>query len=338
MKLNNILLSTVLSFFSVAIIAAETVNVNTIELATRVMLDGHVEAISEATVSAQVNAKVKKIHVDVDDRVATGTVLIELEDTELKAQLAKAQASFSVAKAQQIQADSEFERLKALQSKQFVSENDITRATSAVDVASANVNLAKAQIAQVNQQLSYTTIIAPYSGVVTARYIEVGETANFGQKLLSGFALNQNRLFVHVPNSLIADVERHQSLLVEDANKNWRELNNITIAPSADVKTHTVMVRVNIDKNDFNYRPGSFVKVAVKTDPRVALVIPKQSVFQQGDLSAVYVKVGDTFVLRQVITGDSIADKIEVLSGLSSNDEVAKNGAAFLARHQSATK
>lgn len=334
MKLNKLFLVSLSALMAVKSYATVITEVKQIELATKVVLDGHVEAISEATVSAQVNAKVKNIYVDVDDRVAAGSVLIELDDTELKAQLAKAKASLSVAKAQLSQAESEFKRLDALQSKQFVSDNDITRANSGVEVAKANVNLAKAQIAQVEQQLSYTTIIAPYSGVVTARHIEIGETANMGQPLLSGFALNQNRLIAYIPNSLIAEVERNQVLLAKTSNQNWIELNNLTIAPSADPATHTVMVRANIDKDEFKHRPGSFIEVAVKSDTRSAFVVSQQAIIQQGDLNAVYVQLGEQYVLRQVVTGDVLQGQIEILSGLNEGDKVVANGADYLASNQ----
>ena len=313
--------------------AVETSQVQSIKLDTLVELDGHIEAISQSTVSAQVNAKVKNIYVDVDDRVTTGTLLLELDDTELKAQLAKAQAALNVAKAQSEQAQSEYKRLLGLKDSSFVSESDMTKANAAVQVSDANINLAKAQIAQVEQLLSYTKIIAPYSGVVTARHIEVGESANVGQTLLTGFALNQNRMFVHVPNSLINWVESNQNVLAADSENRWVELNNLTISPSADPMTHTVMVRANIDKQQFKQRPGSFIKLAVKTDSRNALVVPSSALIQQGDLSAVYVKLGKSFVLRQVVVGLSNSDEksIEVLSGLSLNDVVVTNGAAFIA-------
>lgn len=335
MKMKHIVTSLITTLvLSSPVHAVETTAVKKVNLATKVILDGHIEAISESTVSSQVNAKVKKIHVDVDDRVSAGKVLIELDDTELKAQLAKANASLKVAEAQSTQAQSEYKRLKGLESESFISENDMARAVSAVEVAAANISLAKAQIAQVTQMLSYTTIIAPYTGVVTKRHIEVGETANFGQPLLTGFALNQNRLFVHVPNSLIADVESSKSILAQNAQGNWHELTNLTIAPSADVMTHTVMVRANVDKNNFSQRPGSFIEVAVKTDSRPALTVPSSAVFHQGDLSAVYVKAGDNFVLRQVMAGNVDNGVTEVISGLSENEEVAVNGAAYLAKNK----
>lgn len=310
---------------------AEFVAVKRIQLDTKVVLNGYVEAINEATVSAQVNAKVKKIHVDVDDQVTLGKVLIELDDSELKAQLAKANASLKVALANAAQAQSEYNRLKGLTSESFVSENDMTKATSALEVANANISLAKAQIEEVKQQLTYTKIIAPYSGVVTARHIEVGETANFGQPMLTGFAINQNRLIVNVPNSLASDIDAAKSLLAQTGNGFWNELSNLTIAPNLDKDTHTLLVRANIDKNTFNQRPGSFIKVAVKTDPRSALVVPSSAVFNQGDLSAVYVRIGEQYVLRQVVLGDTNKQMIEILSGLSEQDSVARFGAKFLA-------
>lgn len=311
--------------------ASDTYQVTKQQIDTKMVLNGHVEAVSESTVSAQVNAKVKKIHVDVDDRVAAGKVLIELDDTELKAQLAKAEAALRVAKAQAAQAESEFKRLQGLAKDSFVSDNDMTRATSAVEVAQANIKLANAQIAEVQQMLSYTTIIAPYSGVVTARHVEVGETANFGQPLLTGFALNQNRLIVQVPNSIIDDVEKTKSILAQSHTGEWVTLNNLTIAPSADPMTHTVMVRANIGKDNFSQRPGSFIRVAVKTDPRQAMTVPASAVINQGDLTAVFVKVGDNFKLRQVVAGDEDNNMIEIIAGINEQDVVAVNGAATLA-------
>jgi RND family efflux transporter MFP subunit len=309
----------------------EFVAVKRIQLDTKVVLNGYVEAVNEATVSAQVNAKVKKIYVDVDDQVTLGKVLIELDDSELKAQLAKANASLKVAQANATQAKSEYNRLKGLTSDSFVSENDMAKATSALEVANANISLAKAQISEVKQQLTYTKIIAPYSGVVTARHIEEGETANFGQAMLTGFAINQNRLIVHVPNSLVADIDATKSLLAQTSDGFWNELTSLTIAPNLDKDTHTLLVRANIDKNTFNQRPGSFIKVAVKTDPRSALVVPSGAVFNQGDLSAVYVKIGEQYVLRQVVLGDTNKQMVEILSGLSEQDRVARLGANFLA-------
>ena len=332
MKMSHLItLTSTLLCFIFSVQASESVAVKRIQLDTKVVLNGHVEAISESTVSAQVNAKVKKIHVDVDDQVAIGKVLIELDDSELKAQLAKANASLKVAQANANQANSEYNRLKELTSNSFVSENDMTKASSALEVAKANISLAKAQIAEVKQQLTYTKVIAPYSGVVTARHIEVGETAKFGQAMLSGFAVNQNRLIVHVPNSLVSDIDANKSLLAQTSQGNWTELTNLTIAPNLNKDTHTLLVRANINKDSFNQRPGSFIKVAVKTDPRSALVVPISSVFNQGDLSAVFVKLGEHHVLRQVVLGDSDDQNIEVLSGLTEKDSVVRFGAKFLA-------
>ena len=324
-----LLILTVVSCFAAQ--ASDTSIVEAREIATKVVLDGHIEAIKEATVTAQISAVVKQIYVDVDDKVSAGRLLVELDNTEISAQLAKAKAGLKVAQAQAVSAQSEYARLRGLANDRFVSENDITKASSAVNVAQANIKLAQAQIAQVQQMLSYTKVIAPYSGVVTARHIEPGETAKIGQALLSGFALNQNRLLVHVPNSLINEVEKQGVLLAQTGQGDWLTLSNLTIAPSADPTTHTVMVRTNVDKALFQQRPGSFIKVAVKTKPRQALTIPSSAVFQQGDLQAVYVKFEQTYLLRQVLLGERTADYVEVLSGLTQGDEVIADGSEFLA-------
>lgn len=324
----------VISLFSIQIFAAKLAPVTVQNLSTKVVVDGQIEAITAATVSAQVSARVKGIYVDVNDTVTAGSLLVELDDTELQASLAKANASLNVALAQSVQATTEFNRLQGLESERFVSKNDMTRAISAVDVAKAMVNLAKAEIAEVKQLLTYTKITAPYSGIVTERHIELGEIASVGQPLLSGFKLNKNRLVVQVPNKLIPNVENLGFILVEAPVNNWVKLDGLTISPNTNPKTHTVMVRADITKNLLSVRPGSFVKAAVLTDHREAITVPSSAVFYQGDLAAVYVQIEETKVLRQVLVGGSNQGRIEVLSGLTKGDQVVADGAAYLANNR----
>lgn len=332
-KLSVVLLIAIISTSRFAT-SANLTQVITKTLPTKVIIDAELEAATAATVSAQVSAVVTKLHFDVNDKVEAGAILVELDDTELITQLDKSKAALSLYLAQLKQAQIELARLQALASEQFVSSNQITRATSNVEVAQANVNLAKAEMATTTKLLSYTKVVAPYSGVVTARHIEVGEMALIGMPLLSGFKQQQNRLVAHLPQRLVEKAEINGFILAQNSEGLWVELHGLTIAPHTHSNNHTVMVRVNVTPSQIDKRPGSFVKAAVLTQYQEALVIPQSAVFYQGDLATVFVKAGEQIVLRQVLIAQPEQGEVEVLSGLQSGDKVITHGAAYLSQLQ----
>lgn len=294
------------------------------------MVDGSIEAINQSTIKALVNAKVTAIHVDVDDYVAENTLLVELDDTEIRANLAQAVAGVNIAEAALIQAQSELKRLQDLKDSSFVSESALTAAQANKDKAFGQLQFYQAQVDESNLRLSYTKIIAPYSGVVVARHIEAGETALVGSPLLTGFSIDQNRVVAQVPQRLIEYIEDSKQIWVQQANKSWIALSDPIIAPSANKYNHTVLVRANISKQEFSMRPGSFIKVGVDIGPKKMITIPSSSVVYQGDLVAVFVKQSNGFTLRQIRVGKNHDGKLEVISGLVTGDIVATNGSSAL--------
>lgn len=297
-------------------------------------IEAEIEAINESTVTAQVSGKVKAIYVDVDDQVAAGQLLLEIDDTVLKAQLAEATAAKKAAEAQFQAAKIEFERLNNLRQQSFVSQTQLTQAQSAMDVAKANVQVSEAQIQRISELIGFSRIEAPYSGVVLARHIEVGETALVGQPLLTGFALNQNRIVSHIPNGLVRHLELAKSALYLQVAERWLPISPVTLSPNADPVTRTVMARANIDASTIAQRPGSFLKAAIKTGDRSALVVPSSAVFRQGDLTAVYVSFNQDYALRQVRVGQVLDGEIEVISGLKEGEKVALNPAQLVSANR----
>lgn len=295
------------------------------------VVDGVVEAINQSTVKSLVNAKVTAIYADVDDYVAANSLLLELDDTQIKASYNQALAGVKIAQAALKQASTDLKRLTELKQSSYVSDSDLSTAQANADKARGQLQLYQAQMAESKERLSHTKIIAPYSGVVVARHIEVGETALVGTALLTGLAVNQNRIVVHIPQRLIHYVEASNEILVQDMNQSWISLTAPVIAPIADKLSHTVMVRAMVDKSMLNVRPGSFVKVGVNSGEKTIIAVPKSAVVQQGDLVGVFVSMNGKFNLRQIRTGDTFNDKLEVLSGLLANEKVATQGLQVLA-------
>lgn len=331
MRYRNVVILTMLMSLWFNSYAHQTTAVSSVQTPQIQGIDGVVEAINQSTVTSLVNAKVLAIHVDVDDFVAADTLLVELDDTRIRASLEQAEAGVKIATASLTQARLELQRLTDLKSSSYVSESQLNAAQANADKALGQLQFYQAQVLESKQHLSNTKIIAPFSGVVVQRHIEVGETALVGSPLLTGFAVGQNRLVAHMPLRLVPYVEKSKALYIENKDKNWIEIGNPIIAPSADSKSHTVMVRAVLDQASFNVRPGSFIKVGVNVGDKLSLLVPTSSVIHQGDLVAVFVHLDGQFLLRQIRIGKQVGDSYEVLSGLSAGTSIAINGSAVLA-------
>jgi RND family efflux transporter MFP subunit len=276
-------------------------------------LDGLIEAVNQATVSAQTSGRVIKINYDVDDYVEKGAILLQFRDTEQRAGFDAAQANYE-------EALSEYRRIKDLYAKKLV-------ARSALDKAEARLKATRAARDQARERLENTRVRAPYSGIVVKRHIEVGEVARVGQKLFTGISLEQLRATTNVPQDIINRVRKFKQarVILDRDSQRSVEAASLTISPYADPVTHTFPVRVNLPKNDYHIYPGMFVKVAFEVGQQRRLVVPRVAVAHRSEVSAVYVVDEQQRVhYRQVRPGRALPDdRIEILAGLNEGEKVA---------------
>ncbi|MDX1457994.1 MAG: efflux RND transporter periplasmic adaptor subunit, partial [Marinobacter sp.] len=164
-----------------------------------VHLDGIIEAVQQSTVSAQTSGTVQRLPYDVDDSVAAGDLIVQLEDSEQRSRLRQAQAGLEEAEAALSDAKQRFERIDAVHERGLVSRQEFDQARNNLAAARARVERARATVSEAQEQLSYTRVVAPYGGILTERHVEVGESVNPGQPLLSGLSLEQLRVVVELP-------------------------------------------------------------------------------------------------------------------------------------------
>jgi RND family efflux transporter MFP subunit len=198
------------------------------------------------------------------------------------------------------------------------------------------VAAADAVVARIEQQLEYTKVRAPYSGIVTERHIELGETANPGTPLMSGFSLDSLRAVVHFPQRLIPTInaQTRARVLMPGSNDDSIAAEAITIFPFATQGSSTIVVRVQLPLNVENLFPGMLVKVAFSTGSRLRLAIPEQSIVYRSEVVGIYV-IGDAgnISFRHIRTGNTRSDgTVEVLAGLDDGERVALNPA--MAAHE----
>jgi RND family efflux transporter MFP subunit len=173
--------------------------------------------------------------------------------------------------------------------------------------------------------LEYTRVRAPYSGVVTQRHVEVGEVAQPGQPLVSGLSVDQLRVLVDVPQSLIPRIREFGQARVQQPGGGWLQATKLTIFPIADVGTNTFRVRLELAEGTSDLFPGMFVKTSFVTGLKQELVIPSASVAYRSEVTGVYVLTGEGRIgFRHVRVGRRTSDAaVRVLAGLEPQERVA---------------
>ena len=289
------------------------------------VLDATIEAVKQSTISAEISGRITEIHFDVDDTVQKGAVLIKVRDNEYRARLRQAEASLNEAKARYEDAKLEYRRSQDMFKKNVISESQFDRAAAALKAAEARVAASKAALAEAREQLANTVIRAPYSGVVTARHVEIGETVNPGKPLMTGFSLDELRAVVDVPQSFINAIRKHESARII-ARETGKSINStsLTIFPFADPASHAFKVRAYLPKSQRHLYPGMLVKAAFLIDTTKRLMVPAGAVVHRSEVNAVYVVDENGKVrMRQVRLGYHNQDRIEILAGLTAGEAIA---------------
>jgi RND family efflux transporter MFP subunit len=306
---------------------AEELDVITVEAADvpRVYrLDGVIEAVHKTTVSAQTSGEVEEVFFDVDDFVEKGEVIVRLNDKQPAARLKQAEAELKEAGARLKEATDEHARVKGVFEKQAVSKKSMDAAVAAMKAAQAKYEAAQAGLEQAQEQLEYTRVRAPYSGIVTERHVEIGETAQPGKKLLSGISLDHLRVNVDVPQSMINAVREAGAVTIETPNGEVIEVSDKTVFPYAEPASHTFRVRLEFNGDGMKLFPGMFVKAAFEIGHRQVLVVPTQSIVRRSEVTAVYVQSPQGHIsMRAIRQGRDLADgNTIVLAGLQQGERV----------------
>lgn len=278
--------------------------------AQEVKYDGVIEAINQATVSAQTSGRIVEIPVDVGDLVAKGDLIIRVTDTEQKARAASAKAQFTEAQAQ-------FTRMQEMLAKKLIAKADSDKSETTFKSAEANLREAE-------QNLAYTAIYAPYAGIVVSRAVNVGETVAPGKALMTGLSLEQLRAQVDIPQQHIGPVRKYKKALIYLADGKLLETSDLRIPPSADPQTHSFKVLVNLPEGDHQLFPGTFVKIGFVTGEQEQLLIPASAISKRGEVSGVYVITENALEFRQLNLGSLTSNRYyPVLAGVNAGEKIA---------------
>jgi RND family efflux transporter MFP subunit len=334
----------VLGAFSVQAEQLAVVPVQYREVEQSYSVEGLVEATRQSTVSAQISGRIKEINFDVGDRVSKGQVILRIDERETEQALAGSNAQVLQAQATLQNAKANYERSKQLYAQKFISQSALDKAEADYQVARAQAAVSEAGAGQASLARGYSAVVAPYSGMVAARLVEVGEMVMPGKPLMIGFDPTEMRVVVNVPQYKLPEIGARPKVMVEvppqggrrmasngstvaieQASSRWIKSASTTVQPMADARTHSTQVRVTLPTNEAGVYPGMFVRAHFVVGKTERLVIPGSAALHRSEVAAVYVVDEKGSVkLRQVRLGEATADGyIEVLAGLNQGEKVA---------------
>ncbi|MBE0615432.1 MAG: efflux RND transporter periplasmic adaptor subunit [Burkholderiales bacterium] len=296
--------------------------------------EGVVEAVKQSTVAAQIAGRVVAVNFDVGDRVKKGQVIVRIDPAEVNQAYAASQAQVAQAEAMLRNAKAQHDRTQRLVEQKFMSAAAMDKAQADYQAAKAQLEVARAGSGQAASTRSYATVVAPYSGVVSARLVELGEMAVPGKPLMTGFDPGELRVSASMPQRELDMVRKLSSARVDFPALNKSvQASKVSILPAADAQTHTTQVRLDLPAGIEGLYPGMFARTYFAVGRMKKLLIPSAAVAKRSEVTGAYV-VGASGDIRyrQLRLGEATAgDEVEVLAGLAPGDKVALDPVAALA-------
>lgn len=316
----------VLSFAAGAAAPLATTVVRYAQVDQTYAAEATVEAVRQSTVSAQIAGRIVDVRFDAGDYVEKGQVLVRIDEREVAQAVAGRQAEVASARATLENARANYERTRQLYTQKFVSQAALDKAQAEYRAAQAQAAANVAGAGQAQTLRSYTNIVAPYSGVVAERHVQLGEMATPGMPLMTGFDPRDLRVVASIPQYKLTQIKSAGRAAIEfPALNRWINATSIQVLPAIDEKTRVFQVRLELPENLRDVYPGMFARAHFVIGRTQKLAIPASAVVRRSEVTAVYVVTpGKQIRLRQIRVGETAAGgTVEVLAGLTPGEVIA---------------
>jgi len=291
-----------------------------------VTASGKIEATNSANLSTRVMGFVNKINVKVGDKVRKGQLLISINNADLQAKRAQVNANITKATAGFKNAEKDYNRFKNLFADNSASQKEMDDMTVHYEMAKAELEAVNQMKNEISAQFAYVNIRAPFNGVITNKFIEMGDMANPGAPLIAVESPKKFQVTAMVAESNISQIKSGTKVAVLVKSLGKTISGNVTeVSSSAKNTGGQYFVKVALNKTDINILSGMFATVQFpverKANTASIVLIPTTAIIKNGGLKGVYtVSKQNTALLRWLRLGKTYDDKIEVLSGLNSTE------------------
>jgi RND family efflux transporter MFP subunit len=308
-------------------ISAPVATAERLEAAQEVEVFGTVEAEQTAAVSVRVMAMVTAVRVKAGDEVHKGQLLLEIDPQASEGQLSQARGGLGQAEAALALAERNFERFQALAESQAASELELDMARMQYEQAKAAVEQAQGAVSSASSVAGDSRVVAPFSGRVGRKMVEVGDLAAPGRPLLVIESTAGRRLVVSIPESLMAQAKLaygDELRVGIDSRPDLTEMTGsvVEIPPGADPASHSFQVKLALDAPELP--SGATGRAFIPTDEETLIAVPAGAVLRRGGIQMVVVRTDEGFASTRVVTvGRELpGERLEILSGLTGGENV----------------
>ncbi|MBF5004913.1 efflux RND transporter periplasmic adaptor subunit [Diaphorobacter caeni] len=300
-------------------------------LAARLPANGNVAAWQEASIGAESNGlRLTDVRVNVGDTVKAGQVLATFASETIAADVAQARANLLEAKASAAESQANAERARTLSQSGALSAQQIQQYTTAAQTGQARVEAAQAMLNAQQLRMKHTTVLAPDSGVISARTATVGAVVGAGTELFRMVRKSRLEWRAEVASSELPRIQLGGGVTVTAASGAQVEGTVRTIAPTVDAQTRNAIVYVDLPAHA-DIRAGMFARGEFVLGQRNAITVPTSAIVVRDGFSNVFELVGTDHVrMVRVQTGQRTGETVEITSGLKPDASIVARGGAFL--------
>jgi membrane fusion protein, multidrug efflux system len=277
---------------------------------------GTIEAAERVKITAEIDQIARELPFDEGRIVHKGQVLAVLNDSELRAEVGRAQALRN-------QARVSAERFEQLSRERIASPQDLDNARAALEVAEANLRLAQARLAK-------TRIVAPFSGVVGSRLVSPGVYLRAGDVITELARIDTVKVAFAVPERYLSDLRRGAQVKVSTVAFPGKEFTGAVnvVDPILDPTTRSARLSAVIPNPLAELRPGMSADVsAVLAERAQAITVPDEAVFAEGERNVLFVVQPDSTVVHRVVKlGARQPGRVEIREGLQGGEKVVRAG------------
>lgn len=312
------------------VIAPEDVmTVQSNALASGPVVTGSIQPERKADLRAEVSAVVLQVLKENGDVVKHGDILVKLDETSIRDNLASAEDNARNAASALDQADRALQRLKTLRASGMTSMQAMDDAEVRRNSAQSELSASKARAVVARQQLQRTVVRAPFDGVVSERKVSAGDTASIGKELVKVIDPTSMRFAGRVSADKIAMVKTGQAVSFRINGYGGQEFRGKVsrVDPAANDVTRQVEVLVTFADTNQPRVSGLYAEGNIEAATVSALMLPEAAVVKSGDKSYAWKIAGKTLskVDLQIGKRDQRTGNYEVRSGLSAGDIIMRN-------------
>ncbi len=317
------------------LIAAEDLHtVRNSALSSGPSITGSVQPERRADLRAEVSAVVLQVLKENGDVVRRGDLLVRLDDTAIRENLASAEAASRAAGQSFDQAERQFQRMVTLRKSGMASTQATEDAETRRNNAQSDLEAAKTRAAQARQQLQRTEARAPFDGIVSDRKVSAGDTAQIGKELVKVIDPTSMRLEGLISADNVGSVKAGQSVSFRVNGYGDQEFSGKIrrVNPSANATTRQVEVLVDFVDKKQPKLAGLYAEGRVETESNSGLTIPATALVRDGDKSSAWRVQGNAIKKVTLDVGDRDPRSGEYLlrAGLADGDRLIRHPSATL--------